>query len=151
MAQVDRFYVAIIEGGDTPGFSVFFPDIPGCTSGGDTADEAATNAREALNLHLSCMVEDGEALPRSTPIQEIVVDPEIQEVARVLVPADVTGKTVRLNISLDEAVVALADRKAAAQGYTRSGFIASLIRADAARLAKRAAPAKPKPKRRRSA
>jgi predicted RNase H-like HicB family nuclease len=33
------------------GYSVFFPDIPGCTSGGDTLREAALNAEEALAGH----------------------------------------------------------------------------------------------------
>jgi predicted RNase H-like HicB family nuclease len=34
-------YPAIIEGDAETGYSVFFPDIPGCTSGGDTLQEAA--------------------------------------------------------------------------------------------------------------
>jgi predicted RNase H-like HicB family nuclease len=136
-----KYYVAIIEGGDTPGFSVFFPDLPGCTSGGDTIDEAARNAQEALGLHLWGMLEFGEEVPAPTPYQDIPHDPEIREAARVLVPADVAGKTIRLNISLDEGVVALADRKAAANGFTRSGYIASLIRQDAMGV-QRAAPAR---------
>lgn len=155
IAPAAKYYVAIIEGGDTPGFSVFFPDLPGCTSGGDTIDEAARNAQEALGLHLWGMMEYGEEIPTPTPYQDIPVDPEVQEAARVLVPADVSGKTIRLNISLDEGVVALADRKAAASGFTRSGYIASLIRQDAMGVQhvspQRARPkSAPKPKRRRT-
>ena len=41
-------YPAIIEGDEDTGYSVFFPDVPGCTSGGDTLQEAALNAEEAL-------------------------------------------------------------------------------------------------------
>ncbi len=153
MEQNFRFFVAIIEGGDAPGYSVFFPDLPGCTSAGESVDEAARNAQEALNLHLSGMIDDGEAIPTPTPIDAIAVDPEVRETARVLIPADISGRTVRLNISLDEGIVALADRKAAVRGFTRSGYIAALIRDDATRSARRVTPAaksKPKPKRRRA-
>lgn len=125
-----KYYVAIVEGGDTPGFSVFFPDLPGCISAGDTIDEALRNSQEALGLHLWGMLEYGEDIPSPTPYEKIPNDPEVQEAARALVPADVAGKTIRLNISLDEGVVSLADRKAASQGLTRSGYLASLIRQD---------------------
>ena len=37
------FYPAIVERAGA-GFSVFFPDLPGCTSAGDTLQEAALNA-----------------------------------------------------------------------------------------------------------
>ncbi|MBN9496115.1 MAG: type II toxin-antitoxin system HicB family antitoxin [Alphaproteobacteria bacterium] len=148
-----KAYIAIIEGGDTPGYSVFFPDLPGCASGGDTIDEAIGNAHEALNLHLSGMAADNDPIPEPSPFEDIEVDPEVREVARVLIPAEISGRTVRLNISLDEGIVALADRKATARGYTRSGYIAALIRDDATRSARHSAPAaksKAKPKRRRA-
>ena len=40
-------YPAIVERAGE-GFSVFFPDLPGCTSAGRTQTEAALNAEEAL-------------------------------------------------------------------------------------------------------
>jgi predicted RNase H-like HicB family nuclease len=55
------YFVAVIEAGQAPGYSVFFPDLAGCASAGDTVDEAARNAEEALALHLAGMVEDGGA------------------------------------------------------------------------------------------
>jgi predicted RNase H-like HicB family nuclease len=45
------------------GYSVDFPDLPGCISAGDTLAEALSMAREALSLHLFGMLEDGETLP----------------------------------------------------------------------------------------
>ena len=45
------FYPAILEPA-SDGFNVFFPDFDGCTSGGDTATEAALNAADALALFL---------------------------------------------------------------------------------------------------
>jgi predicted RNase H-like HicB family nuclease len=44
-------YVAIIEdAGPDHAIGVWFPDLPGCTSGGDDIDEALRNAPEALEL-----------------------------------------------------------------------------------------------------
>ena len=44
-------YPAIVERAGA-GYSVFFPDLPGCTSAGATIQEAARNAEEALaGLH----------------------------------------------------------------------------------------------------
>ena len=48
-----RHYPAIVEGDAETGYSVFFPDLPGCTSGGDTLQEAALNAEEALAGHIA--------------------------------------------------------------------------------------------------
>jgi predicted RNase H-like HicB family nuclease len=39
------WYPAIIERAED-GFSVFFPDVPGCVSAGATIQEAARNAEE---------------------------------------------------------------------------------------------------------
>jgi predicted RNase H-like HicB family nuclease len=46
------------------GYSVDFPDLPGCISAGDDLEEALAMAREALSLHLYGMLEDGEAIPK---------------------------------------------------------------------------------------
>ena len=35
---------------DTNRWAAFFPEIPGCASAGDSEEEAARNAREALEL-----------------------------------------------------------------------------------------------------
>ena len=43
------FYPAIFEKDDT-GYSIFFPDIPGCNSEGDSLEEAYEMARDALGL-----------------------------------------------------------------------------------------------------
>lgn len=44
-------YPAIVERAGE-GYSVFFPDLPGCTSAGATQAEAVLNAEEALAGHL---------------------------------------------------------------------------------------------------
>lgn len=121
-------YPAIIErAGD--GYSVFFPDLPGCTSGGDTQDEAARHAEDALRGHLSWMLTDGDDLPQPTALDKIERDPDVDEVARLLVRAELPGRAVRLNISLDEGLVASIDAKANQLNMTRSAFLAAASRA----------------------
>ncbi len=83
------FYPAIIESGDEPGYSVFFPDLDGCVSAGDTLQEAAQNAEVALNFHLRGMLEDQLAIPSPRELDEIEHDPAVREAARMLVRAEV--------------------------------------------------------------
>ena len=45
-------YLAVFETDETPGISVYFPDVPGCVSCGDDFDHALQMAKEALALHI---------------------------------------------------------------------------------------------------
>lgn len=81
------FYPAVIERGQD-GYSVFFPDLPGCTSSGRTVREAALNAEEALHGHLLVSMQHGETLADPSDLQTIETEPDIAEVARVLVHAE---------------------------------------------------------------
>lgn len=53
------------------GISISFPDLPGCLPCADTMEEAFGNAREALQLHLYGMEEDGESIPEASPVASI--------------------------------------------------------------------------------
>jgi predicted RNase H-like HicB family nuclease len=119
------YYPAIIERG-RHGYGVFFPDLPGCTSAGDTQTEAAINAEEALAGHLLVSEQYGDELPDPSELDSIPRDPEVDEVARLLVRGERRGKAVRINITLDEGLLAAIDKVA----ENRSGFLA-----DAARVA----------------
>jgi predicted RNase H-like HicB family nuclease len=119
------FYPAIIERAEE-GYSVFFPDLPGCTSAGRTVQEAALNAKEALDGHIIVSIEHGDTLPDPGNIETIEHDPDVEEVARLLVPGERPGQAVRINIMVDDGLVAAIDRVA----RNRSRFFA-----DAARVA----------------
>jgi antitoxin HicB len=45
------------------GFTVNVPALPGCITYGNTLDEAISNAREAIELYIETLVEDGEPIP----------------------------------------------------------------------------------------
>lgn len=72
-----KHYVAIVEDGGTDhATGIWFPDLPGCFSGGDTLDEAMANAPEAVQLYIEAMRQDGTPVPAPRHISEIKADPE---------------------------------------------------------------------------
>ncbi|HET6940886.1 MAG TPA: type II toxin-antitoxin system HicB family antitoxin [Sphingomicrobium sp.] len=104
------------------GYSVYFPDVPGCTSAGKSLLEAFANGEQALAFHIQGLVEDGEDLPR--PSTDVRVEDDVQAVAFFLARVDLPGKAVRLNITMDEGLVANIDRIA----RNRSAFLAEAAR-----------------------
>ena len=55
-------YIAVLEPVSS-GYSVYFPDLPGCTSAGADLSEATAMAAEALSIFLYEMEHEGESLP----------------------------------------------------------------------------------------
>lgn len=63
MAKKDVYlYPAVFEKTET-GYSVLFPDLPGCFTVGNTLEEAHLMAKEALGLHLWGFERDEEVIP----------------------------------------------------------------------------------------
>jgi predicted RNase H-like HicB family nuclease len=122
-----RYYPAIIERA-AEGFGVFFPDLPGCTSTGATLQDAVRNAETALQAHIDLAAEHGDAVPEPSELDVIAAEPDVVEAARVLMRADVPGRSVRVNITLPEDLLAAVDRYAARTGHTRSGLLAQAVR-----------------------
>ncbi len=139
-----RYYPAFIvqdEGEAAEGFGVVFPDLPGCVSAGETVSEAAEMAAEALALHVEGMTEDDLPLPPPSPpgvMPDWLSEAPGRTITSVLVPVEVPGRSVRANITLDEALLGRLDAAAAAEGLSRSGYIAAAVR-ERLRGAKRAA------------
>ena len=48
---------------DDGGYSVIVPALPGCFTQGDSRQEALEMAREAIELHLEALRDDGEEIP----------------------------------------------------------------------------------------
>jgi antitoxin HicB len=55
------------------GYWVEVPALPGCVSQGKTKDEALANIKEAMQLHLECLREDGETIPTEESYRLAVV------------------------------------------------------------------------------
>ena len=52
-------------------YGVIVPDLPGCFSAGSTIDEALLMAREAVELHLQGLLDDGQTIPLPSDIETL--------------------------------------------------------------------------------
>jgi predicted RNase H-like HicB family nuclease len=52
----------VVEKGEN-NLSAYVPDLPGCIRTGRTTEEIERNIREAIELHLEGLMEDGEPIP----------------------------------------------------------------------------------------
>lgn len=60
-------YAVVIEalsGEDGGGFLATVPDLPGCTSDGDTREEAARNVEDAI----ACWLDEARVMGRAIPL-----------------------------------------------------------------------------------
>jgi len=127
-------YVAVIEKDADSAFGVWFPDVDGCFSAGDTLDEAVVSAGTALRQHAEALQSAGKDVPNARDVEAVLHDKDIKAAVKTgallfAVPllAD-AGRTGRINVSLDEALVDQIDAAAEARGLTRSAFIAQAAR-----------------------
>lgn len=125
-----RYYPAVFEPtGD--GYSVWFPDLPGLTSAGDTPEDAMRNAEEGLQGHLALMIEDGDAVPEPSTLDAPLPDwADGSKGIRMLVRAELedNSRAVRVNITVPEDLLQQIDRYAERHGFTRSGFLVATAR-----------------------
>ena len=69
-------YVAIIEdSGPDKAIGVWFPDLPGCFSAGDTLEQALANAPQAIALYAESLEEAGKPLPQPRRLSVLKSDP----------------------------------------------------------------------------
>jgi predicted RNase H-like HicB family nuclease len=94
-------YIAIIDNvGPDKAIGVWFPDLLGCFSGGDTLEQAIANAPEAIALYAASLKEAGRPLPRPRRLSVLKSDPTFL--------SDLEGNMVAL-ISVSEPVPSAAE------------------------------------------
>ena len=64
-------YAVVIERAGC-GFSAYVPDLPGCIAAGKSSEEVQRLIRGAIELHLSGLREDGEAVPAPVSLVEYI-------------------------------------------------------------------------------
>jgi predicted RNase H-like HicB family nuclease len=122
-------YPIAIEQADNCAFGVVVPDLQGCFSAGDTLDEAIDNAKEAIELWLETVIDDGGKVPEPSNIDIHRAKREFKGWIWAIVEVDLaklSDKVERVNITLPSRVLRRIDQAARAAGETRSGFIAHL-------------------------
>jgi len=71
---MDKYiYPAIFDPCEEVGYTVTFPDLPGCITEGDSVEEALSMAKEAMALHLWGMEDDCDPIPLPTPPAKVPV------------------------------------------------------------------------------
>ena len=122
-----KYYLAISD--RLPGesnWSITFPDFPGVTSVAEKFADVMRQAKDALATAVEDMEQDGEALPPS--VEEDAL-PDYDRTAfhdprTLLVPVETTGRALRVNISLDEGLLARIDDVSKRTGLSRSALLA---------------------------
>jgi predicted RNase H-like HicB family nuclease len=82
-------FMVVLHSDDGVRFGVTVPDLPGCFSSGDDFDQALYSAREAIELHLEGLVEDGGEVPVPLFITEHRTHPDYADGIRATVEIDV--------------------------------------------------------------
>jgi predicted RNase H-like HicB family nuclease len=107
-------------------YGVIVPDLPGCFSAGRTLDEALAMAKEAIELHLEGLIEEGQVVPRPDRIEDHKDDPDYKGGIWAIVtidPSNLRLKAKRINITVPERILDAIDRAAKAENETRSGLL----------------------------
>jgi predicted RNase H-like HicB family nuclease len=108
------FYPYTENGG---GFLVVFPDLPGCTTGWKTLEEALYMASDAACGWIFSSIEDGEVIPTASDVKQTKAD-EYPDGFVNIIRLDVddfikrtSPKTVHKNCTLPAWLAALAEQK----------------------------------------
>ena len=98
-------YPAVFEPSGN-GYSVYFPDLPGCISYGDSYEEAQKEATDALGLHLYGMEKDGDEIPipsKNPTIDEDTTSGYLVSLVTVfpdLVKNEIDNRRIKTNVTL---------------------------------------------------
>lgn len=87
MNNPDKYRYPAVLGYDTSTkqYYVLWPDLPGCTTTGETEDDVLENAREAMSLHLWGMEDDRDTIPPPTPLRKIALDEYSEDGNKIVV------------------------------------------------------------------
>lgn len=112
------------------GYSIVFPDFPGCTSAARSFTEIVHQAAEALMDHVDLMKEGGDTIPAPRSLEEVyAVDAEFKDGIPVCVPLlPVGGKAKPVNVTVDERLLSVIDAAAKQRHMNRSEFLCEAAR-----------------------
>ena len=130
-------YPIVIHKDKDSDYGVIVPDLPGCFSAGGTLDEAIAMAKEAIELHIEGLIEEGLPIPRPGTIEQHRRNRDYAGGTWAVAGVDTSKlplKTKRINITMPQRVLQAVDRQAEREGETRSGL---LVRAATTYMSKR--------------
>ena len=119
-------YPIVIHKDKDSDYGVTVPDLPGCYSAGGTLDEALAMAREAIELHVEGLIEEGLPVPEPSSIETQRHKPDYAGGTWAIVSIDAAtlrARAKRINITVPERILDSMDRYAQRRGETRSGLL----------------------------
>ena len=94
-------YIGLIHKDAKSDYGVSFPDFPGVMTAGKDLDDARALAEEALSFHIDGLMEDDEAIPEASSLEEVMSDPGNKDGVAILVAVKTDAiKAVRVNVTL---------------------------------------------------
>lgn len=128
--EVTMQYPIVIHKDKKSDYGVTVPDLPGCFSAGATIDEAMAMAREAIELHIEGLIEEGMAVPEPGSVDRLRKKAQYAGGVWAVVdinPSKLRKDSKRVNITLPQRVLDSIDRFAASHGETRSGLLTKAV------------------------
>ena len=61
-------YTVIVHNAEEGGYWVEVPSLPGCFTQGETIDEAMINIKEAIELHIQGLKDEGQEVPKEAEL-----------------------------------------------------------------------------------
>ncbi|NNH01638.1 type II toxin-antitoxin system HicB family antitoxin [Acinetobacter sp. ANC 5414] len=117
-------YPVYVHKDEDTAYGLTFPDFDGCFSAADEMQEIQRMAQEAVELHF-----EGEEIPLPQPSspEQWLGDERFEGGFWLLIDIDtskVNTKSIRINVSMPEALVKRIDAVAKKQHLSRSAFLA---------------------------
>lgn len=132
--NTERFWVVAFDHDkDVNVWGAVVLDLSGVTSGGATLDEARENVREAIALRLDSDAIAGDLVSEPQGLNAIIArsaeDKNLSEdMAGAIIleveAGELKPRAVRIQVTMNEALLSRVDRAANAAGTSRSGFLA---------------------------
>ena len=66
-------YAVVIERAGDGGYGAWCPDLPGCVALAETEDGVLTEMRQAIEMHIAGLREDGQPVPHPSTVAATVI------------------------------------------------------------------------------
>ena len=122
----------VLHSDDGQRYGVTVPDLAGCFSAGDSIEDALESVKEAIELHLEGLIEEGDNMPMIAPISQHQANPDHMSGVWAVVDIDTSafeGEAEQINVTLPKLLIKRIDDYARAKHLTRSVFLAEAAQA----------------------
>tara|TARA_R110002094_G_scaffold145123_1_gene134534 strand:- start:487 stop:891 length:405 start_codon:yes stop_codon:yes gene_type:complete len=126
---MNKTFYALIHADEAGHYGLSFPDAPGVIAAVTSVEDAIAAGRKALRSNFNALEDEGLPLPSPRSLDTLLADPDFRtdrsdaQAVIALAPAPRTGRSIRINISIDEFALERIDELARRRGLTRSRLL----------------------------